>query len=76
VIPTVAAGCHGENAVDAKGAAPTSGEVWLTPSEVANAGIVVAPVEERDVDNTILTAGEVAFDDIHVGHVFSPVSDA
>ena len=49
-------------------------EVWLTPSEVANAGIVVAPVEEQDVDNTILTAGKVAFDDTQVGHVFSPVS--
>lgn len=49
-------------------------EVWLTPSEVANAGIVVAPVEEQDVDNTILMAGKVAFDDTHVTHVFSPVS--
>ena len=27
VIATVAAGCHGENAVDAKGAAPTPGSL-------------------------------------------------
>ena len=74
VIATVAAGCHGEGAEDAKGAAPTPGEVWLTPSEVENAGIVIAPVEEQDVDSTILTAGKVAFDDTHVTHVFSPVS--
>ena len=70
MIATVAAGCHGEGAEDAKGAAPTPGEVWLTPSEVENAGIVIAPVEEQDVDNTILTAGKVAFDDTQVGHVF------
>jgi cobalt-zinc-cadmium efflux system membrane fusion protein len=74
VLAAVAAGCHGEPAVDAKGTAPAPGEVWLTPSEVENAGIVVAPVEEQDVDNTILTAGKVAFDDTHVTHVFSPVA--
>ena len=74
LLAAVAAGCNGERAVDAQGAAPAPGEVWLTPSEVENAGIVVAPVEEQDVDNTILTAGKVAFDDTHVTHVFSPVS--
>ena len=74
LLAAVAAGCNGEHAVDAQGAAPAPGEVWLTPSEVENAGIVVAPVEEQDVDNTILTAGKVAFDDTHVTHVFSPVS--
>ena len=74
LLAAVAAGCHDERAVDAQGTAPAPGEVWLTPSEVENAGIVVAPVEEQDVDNTILTAGKVAFDDTHVTHVFSPVS--
>ena len=74
LLAAVAAGCHDERAVDAQGTAPAPGEVWLTPSEVENAGIVVAPVEEQDVDNTILTAGKVAFDDTQVGHVFSPVS--
>jgi cobalt-zinc-cadmium efflux system membrane fusion protein len=38
------------------------------------AGIVVEPIEERDVDETILTSGRVTFADIDVGHVFSPVS--
>ena len=76
LLAAVAAGCNGEHAVDAQGAAPAPGEVWLTPSEVENAGIVVAPVEEQDVDNTILTAGKVAFDDTHVTHVFSPSSSS
>jgi cobalt-zinc-cadmium efflux system membrane fusion protein len=74
LLAAVAAGCNGERAVDAQATAPAPGEVWLTPSEVENAGITVAPVEEQDVDNTILTAGKVAFDDTHVTHVFSPVS--
>ena len=39
-----------------------------------DAKIVVATVDEQDVDDTILTSGKVAFDDTRVAHVFSPVN--
>jgi cobalt-zinc-cadmium efflux system membrane fusion protein len=57
---------------------PTSGashdEVWLTSEEVERAGIEVAPVQDRELDATLVTNGRVAFDDQHVAHVFSPVT--
>jgi cobalt-zinc-cadmium efflux system membrane fusion protein len=51
-----------------------AGEVWIDAAQMKEAGIVVEPVEEQDVDDTILTAGRVTFADINVGHVFSPVT--
>jgi cobalt-zinc-cadmium efflux system membrane fusion protein len=48
--------------------------VWIDAAQMKEAGIVVEPVGEEDVDDTILTAGRVTFADIDVGHVFSPVT--
>lgn len=53
---------------------PPAGEVWLTDAQVAEAKMKIEPLDEQDVDDVILTSGKVAFDDAHVGHVFSPVS--
>jgi cobalt-zinc-cadmium efflux system membrane fusion protein len=53
---------------------PPAGEVWIDATQMKEAGIVVEPVEEQEVDDTILTAGRVTFADINVGHVFSPVT--
>jgi cobalt-zinc-cadmium efflux system membrane fusion protein len=55
-------------------AQPPPGEVWIDPGQMKEAGIVVEPIEEQDVDDTILTSGRVTFADIDVGHVFSPVT--
>jgi cobalt-zinc-cadmium efflux system membrane fusion protein len=55
-------------------AQPPPGEVWIRASQMQAAGIVVEPIEEQDVDDTILTSGRVTFADIDVGHVFSPVT--
>jgi cobalt-zinc-cadmium efflux system membrane fusion protein len=55
-------------------ASPPSGEVWLTPGQVAEAKIEVAPIGEQVVDDTILTSGTVTLDDLRTGHVFSPVT--
>ena len=51
-----------------------AGEVLITPEKVAAAGITVAPVEEQNVEDTIITSGRVTFDDLKVAHVFSPVN--
>jgi cobalt-zinc-cadmium efflux system membrane fusion protein len=50
------------------------GEVWLTAGQVQDAKIAVQPVAEQNVDDTILTSGRVALDDLRSGHVFSPVT--
>jgi cobalt-zinc-cadmium efflux system membrane fusion protein len=68
-------GCHREAAQAATPSADApAGEAWLTPEQVSEAHIVVAPVEDQDVDDTILSSGRVTFDDQRVAHVFSPVT--
>ena len=51
-----------------------AGEAWLSPQQLSSGQIVTAPVEEREVGGEITTSGRVAFDDLRVAHVFSPVS--
>ena len=53
---------------------PPAGQVWLTPAQVKEAKIEIAPVGEQDVEDTILTSGTVTLDDQRTGHVFSPVT--
>jgi cobalt-zinc-cadmium efflux system membrane fusion protein len=68
------ASCHKPPAVEAPEVHPPDGEVWLTPSQVKDAKIEVAPLKEHDVDDTILTSGTISLDDLRTGHVFSPVT--
>jgi cobalt-zinc-cadmium efflux system membrane fusion protein len=53
---------------------PSAGEVLLDPDKMAAAGIVVQPVDEQPVEDTVVTSGTVTFDDLRVAHVFSPVN--
>ena len=72
-----AAGCHHETtegAAAATGPQPPPGEAWLTQDQIAQAHITIAPVEEQDVDDTILSSGRVTFDDQRVAHIYSPVT--
>ena len=66
-----AAGCHRTNAATRQ---PPAGEAWLTPQQVKNANLVVAPVTDQDVGGAVVTSGKVTFDDLRVAHVFSPVT--
>jgi membrane fusion protein, heavy metal efflux system len=66
-------GCHRSDAVDRGPEAPP-GEVWLTPAQVKDAKIEIAPITTHFVDDTILTSGTVSLDDLRTGHVFSPVT--
>jgi cobalt-zinc-cadmium efflux system membrane fusion protein len=61
-------------AQEAAGPTVPPGEVWLTPQQVKDAKIEVQPVAEQDVDDTILTSGRVALEDLKSAHVFSPVT--
>jgi cobalt-zinc-cadmium efflux system membrane fusion protein len=49
------------------------GEAWLTPEEMAQAHVVIAAVEERDIDEVLVSGGRVAFHEERVAHVLSPV---
>jgi cobalt-zinc-cadmium efflux system membrane fusion protein len=49
-------------------------EVWVTSRQLDDAHITVAIVQEHDVQNGIALGGRLAFDDLRVSHVFSPVN--
>ena len=53
---------------------PLQDEVWLTPQQIQDAKVQIEPVALRTVGNQIVTSGKVAFDDLRVAHVFSPVT--
>jgi cobalt-zinc-cadmium efflux system membrane fusion protein len=53
---------------------PPTNEVWVKPEQLKDAKIAVAPVGVEDVGGALTTSGRVTFDDLHVSHVFSPVT--
>lgn len=64
--------CHHQSDAASSDAPP--GQAWLTETQMRDAKINVEPVDEQDVDDTIVTSGKVAFDDTRVAHVYSPVT--
>jgi len=73
-LAALGASCHATQASEAAAASLHPGEVWLTPAEVANDHIEVAPVTEQVVDDTIVTSGTITLDDMRTAHVYSPVT--
>jgi membrane fusion protein, heavy metal efflux system len=74
-LAAMAASCHKSQAAsEPVGPQPPPGEVWLTAQQVKDAKIEVQPVAEQNVDDTILTGGRVALEDLRSGHVFTPVT--
>jgi cobalt-zinc-cadmium efflux system membrane fusion protein len=74
-LATFEVACHTSQAApEAAGGSPPAGQVWLTPAQIAEAKIEVAPVGEQVVDDTLLTSGMITLDDLRSGHVFSPVT--
>ena len=69
----VLAGCHKEQTAE-PAPAPPSGEVWVTARQSEEARLTTVLVAEREVGGRIVTSGKIAFDDLHVAHVFSPVT--
>lgn len=67
-----AAACH--HARGDSPDAPPAGQAWLTDTQIRDGKIDIADVAEHDVDDTIVTAGRVTFDDARVAHVYSPVN--
>ncbi len=74
-LAAMAASCHKSQAAsEPVGPQPPPGEVWLSEQQVKDAKIEVQAVAEQDVDDTILTSGRVALEDMRSGHVFTPVT--
>jgi cobalt-zinc-cadmium efflux system membrane fusion protein len=68
-----AAGCGGHTS-NAAQPTPPAGEAWLTPQQVKNANLVIAPAADQDVGGAVTASGKVTYDDLRVAHEFSPVT--
>jgi cobalt-zinc-cadmium efflux system membrane fusion protein len=66
------AGCERDAIPDAP--KPPAGEAWLAAQQIEDAKITTAQVAPRELGTRIVTSGRVAFDDLHVSHVYSPVT--
>jgi cobalt-zinc-cadmium efflux system membrane fusion protein len=71
LLALVAAGCS--TAESAPALRPHPGEAWLKPEQVAGT-LQIETVDERALGDFIPASGKVAFDDMRVAHVFSPVT--
>jgi cobalt-zinc-cadmium efflux system membrane fusion protein len=68
----LAVGCQGAAAAPKGG--PPAGEVWITDAQAKQANLEVQALAEQDLDNTLTTSGRVTFEDVKVGHIYSPVT--
>jgi cobalt-zinc-cadmium efflux system membrane fusion protein len=66
-----ASACH-EAAVP--GYVPPPSEAQLSPEQVEKAKIQVEVAAEKDLDDSLATGGRVAFEDVKVAHIYSPVN--
>ena len=53
---------------------PAQGEALLSQQQIETLHISMADVAERDVGGELIASGRIAFDDLRVAHVFSPVT--
>jgi cobalt-zinc-cadmium efflux system membrane fusion protein len=72
-LALAAAGCH-RRADTAQPSSPPVGEVWLKPEQAREAHVATARAAPRQIADAILAPGRIAFDDLHVAHVYSPVT--
>lgn len=72
-IAALSTGCVSHPPAQPASEAPP-GEVWLTSRQVEDAHLEIEPADNRPVGGMIHAAGRVTFDDLRVGHVFSPVT--
>jgi membrane fusion protein, heavy metal efflux system len=68
------AGCKEAAGSTSHGSALPDGEIALSPDEIRQNGIAIDVLSDHEIDDTLVTNGRVAFEDIKVGHVFSPVT--
>jgi membrane fusion protein, heavy metal efflux system len=74
LIATVVApfGCRSAGANLAE--RPPQDELWITPEQLKHDDIQLTEARLADIPQAIAGAGRIAFNDLHVTHVFSPVT--
>jgi cobalt-zinc-cadmium efflux system membrane fusion protein len=70
-LGAVGAACH---KAEAATYVPPPSEADLTDDQMKKADVAVEVASEQDLDDTLATSGRVAFEDIKVGHIYSPVN--
>lgn len=55
-------------------AQPPNGEAWLTDRQMAEARLEIAPAASHGIGAPVVAPARVAFNDLKVAHVFSPVA--
>jgi cobalt-zinc-cadmium efflux system membrane fusion protein len=68
------AGCSAPPASEAEAPPARDGLAFLTDQQLDEAHLAVESPSERDIGREIVTSGRIAFDDLHVAHVLSPVT--
>jgi cobalt-zinc-cadmium efflux system membrane fusion protein len=53
---------------------PPPGEVWLSDRQIQEGHLSVEPVGTHAVGGPVVAGGRIAFDDLRVAHVYSPVT--
>ncbi len=66
-------GCHAGETKTLDDVVPED-EVWLGPAQMTKANIQVAVAAPHDLVRSIHAGGKIAFDDLRVTHVYSPVT--
>ncbi len=66
--------CGAAEKPTAAAAQAPKGEVWLSSQQVDQAHLKLAPAAVRPLARELVTGGKMAFDDLLVSHVFSPVT--
>lgn len=71
VLALALAGCGGGRGGPPE---PPEGEVWLDPAALARGGVRIERAAVREIPQAVPASGRIDFDDLHVTHVFSPVT--
>lgn len=66
-------GCNRSEANEPSDNAPAD-EVWLSQDQMVKANIRIAEAKERDLPQTVTVGGRIAFNDVLIQHVYSPVT--
>jgi cobalt-zinc-cadmium efflux system membrane fusion protein len=73
VVGLLALGCR-ERPVETPAPPPPSGEAWLNEKQIGDARIAIELARVRAVGAPVIAPARVAFNDLRVAHVFSPVA--
>ena len=72
LLVVVLAACRGQPEAQVPQSPP--GEAWLTDQQLAEGKIVVEPAAVRPIGAPVIAPARIAFNDLKVAHVFSPVA--